>query len=257
MRVLGFDPVTEGTQVRARSGVLTESPALDDRLTARMTLQLFGEIYGVPKAHRRERAEELLQLFDLSSRADDKVGGFSKGMKQRMALARTIIHQPDLIFLDEPTAALDPVATREVHTMIRNASQKGGRTVILCTHNLYEAERLCTRVAVLAKGKILAQGTPAELAAQYGSAQRILIEVDPTQIEGAMERVRTLPAAPHVERSDTSVGAFSVQGIPATEVPLLLNALVSVGVRVFQVVREQATLEDVYFALQGKEIGDA
>ncbi len=256
MRVLGFDPVTQGTQVRARSGVLTESPALDDRLTARATLQLYGEMYGVPKAYRRKRADDLLELFDLTARANDKVGGFSKGMKQRMALARTIIHQPEVIFLDEPTAALDPVATREVHTMIRNASQKGGRTVILCTHNLYEAERLCTRVAVLAKGKILAEGTPLELSARYGSAQRILIEVDPNQVEGAMERIRTLPAAPHVERSVTLSNAFTAQGIPANEIPLVLNALVGVGVRVYQVVREQATLEDVYFALQGKEIGD-
>lgn len=256
MRVLGFDPVTQGTQIRARSGVLTESPALDDRLTARATLQLYGEMFGVPKAYRRKRADDLLELFDLGARANDKVGGFSKGMKQRMALARTIIHQPDIIFLDEPTAALDPVATRDVHQMIRNASQKGGRTVILCTHNLYEAERLCTRVAVMAKGKILAQGTPLELSAQYGSAQRILIEVDPSQIEGAMERVRTLPAAPHVERSESLSNGFTVQGIPAIEIPLILNALVSVGVRVYQVVREQATLEDVYFALQGKENGD-
>lgn len=250
MQVLGFDPVTQGTQVRARTGVLTESPALDDRLTARATLRIFGEIFGMSAADRNRRADELLELFDLTARANDKVGGFSKGMRQRMALARTVVHHPEIIFLDEPTAALDPVATREVHTMIRDASQKEGRTVVLCTHNLYEAERLCTRVAVLAQGKVLAMGTPAELAQKFGKAQRILVEVAPAQVENALLRIQSLPAAPIVERDDASQRILHVQGIPHADAPHLVAALVAAGIGIYQVMPEQATLEDVYFALQ-------
>lgn len=250
MSVLGYDPKTQGPQVRARTGVLTESPALDDRLTARATLRIFGEIFGMEKSARERRADELLEMFDLSARADDKVGGFSKGMRQRMALARTLVHRPEVIFLDEPTAALDPVATREVHAMIRNASQKEGRTVFLCTHNLYEAERLCTRVAVMAQGKLLAIGTPADLSRQYGRAQRILVQVDAPLVAAAMGCIQSLPTAPTVEKDANGQGILHVQGIPHTEAPQLVAALVRAGIGVYQVVPEQATLEDVYFALQ-------
>lgn len=256
MRVLGYDPVQQGPQVRARTGVLTESPALDDRLTARMTLRIFGEIFGMDAPQRNRRTDELLEMFDLSSRADDKVGGFSKGMRQRMALARTIVHSPDIIFLDEPTAALDPVATREVHTMIRDASQKEGRTVFLCTHNLYEAERLCTRVAVLAQGKVLAMGTPSDLAAKFGKTQRILVEVAPAQALQATACIEDLPVAPVVEQDITAQGILRVQGIPHADAPRLVAALVAAGIAIYQVVPEQATLEDVYFALQDAQHTD-
>lgn len=254
IRVLGMDPMTQGPQVRARTGVLTETPALDERLTARVTLRLFADIYGVPRAQVNARVDELLAMFDLSDRADDKIGGFSKGMRQRMALARTLIHSPDIIYLDEPTASLDPVATREVHLMIRNASTLEGRTVFLCTHNLYEAERLCTRVAVLAHGRLLAIGTPAELAQRYVRQQRLLLEVAPARVAEAQQIIERLPWGATVTVENSGSGRLHVQGIPRTDVPDAVNALVAQGVAIFEVMREEARLEDVYFALQ-EQIG--
>jgi ABC-2 type transport system ATP-binding protein len=171
-------------------------------------------------------------------------------MRQRMALARTILHHPEIIFLDEPTAALDPVATREVHQLIRDSAAREGRTVFLCTHNLYEAQRLCTHVAVLARGKLLAMGTPAELAARYGGRQRFGLEVEPTQIEAAVALLESLPWELHVSAENSGSGRLQVQGLPSTEAPEAIAALVHAGIRIFEVVREEATLEDVYFALQ-------
>jgi ABC-2 type transport system ATP-binding protein len=112
--VLGLDPVTQGPALRRRTGVLTETPSLDERLTARENLTFFADVWGVPERSVRDRVQKLLATFDLEDRAGDKVGGYSKGMKQRLALARALIHDPDLIFLDEPTAGLDPVASRRV-----------------------------------------------------------------------------------------------------------------------------------------------
>jgi ABC-2 type transport system ATP-binding protein len=252
IRVLGMDPATHGPQLRARTGVLTETPALDDRLTARITLRLFADIYGVPEAQVNRRVDELLAMFDLSERGDDKIGGFSKGMRQRMALARTLIHSPDIIFLDEPTAALDPVATREVHELIRDASSREGRTVFLCTHNLYEAERLCTRVAVLAHGRLLAIGTPSELAQRYGRQQRLAIEVAPGQVGRAQQVIAGLPWGAIATVENAASGRVQVQGIPRTEVPDAVNALVAQGIGIYEVTREEARLEDVYFALQAQ-----
>ncbi len=250
IRVLGMDPMTSGPQVRARTGVLTETPALDDRLSLRVTLRLFADIYGVPKEKVKARVDELLDLFDLSDRADEKIGGFSKGMRQRAALARTLIHSPDIIFLDEPTAALDPAATRDVHKLIRDASEREGRTVFLCTHNLYEAERLCTRVAVLARGRLLAIGTPAELAQRYGRQQRLSLEVAPAQVQLAQHVIENLPWGATVTIENAGTGLAHLQGIPRTDVPDLINALVARNIEIFAIAPEEAKLEDVYFALQ-------
>ncbi len=257
VRVLGFDPVAEGPQIRARTGVLTESPSLDDRLTARRTLRLFAEIYGVPRARVNRRCDELLEMFDLSERADDKVGSFSKGMRQRMALARTILHHPQIIFLDEPTAALDPVATREVHQLIRDSAELEQRTVFLCTHNLYEAQRLCSHVAVLAHGKLLAMGTPAELAVRYGGRSRVAVEVEPVQLAAAAQLLERMEWSPQVTAMNNGSGLLHVQGIPSPALPDVIGHLVHAGIRIFEVVRQEATLEDVYFALQERDGGDA
>ncbi len=249
-RVLGFDPATHGPQVRRRTGVLTETPSLDDRLTARSTLRIYADIYGVPKEQVNRRVDELLELFDLSERANDKVGGFSKGMRQKMALARTLLHAPEIIFLDEPSAGLDPVATREVHQLIVRASHTEKRTVFLCTHNLYEAQRLCSHVAVLAQGRVLAAGTPSELAARYGRTQRMNIEIDPQQREYALACLARLSWSPRAEVDADNPAILHVQGTLRPSVPAMLADLVVAGVSIYQVIEEEATLEDVYFALQ-------
>ncbi|MGD2040575.1 MAG: ABC transporter ATP-binding protein, partial [Anaerolineae bacterium] len=131
-RVLGLDPRTDGPALRRRTGVLTETPSLDERLTGRENLEIYADLYGVPQAKVHTRVAQLLERAELTGRADEKVGDYSKGMKQRLALARALIHHPELLFLDEPTSGLDPVATRRVHELITRLSHEEQRTIFLC-----------------------------------------------------------------------------------------------------------------------------
>jgi len=187
IRVLGLDPITDGPALRARTGVLTESASLDNRLTARDNLHIYADLFGVPRDKVASRAAELLEFFELGEHADAKVATFSTGMRQRLALARTLLHEPEMLFLDEPTAGLDPVAAHHVNELIANLSGEKGRTVFLCTHNLVEAQKLCDRVAVMEHGKLVAQGTPADLAHQYVKKLDVKIETAPEQIGTALE----------------------------------------------------------------------
>lgn len=254
-RVLGLDPVTQGHRIRARTGVLTETPALDNRMTAAATLRHFAEIYGVPKQERARRIDELLTTFELEGRADSKVGAFSKGMRQRLALARTLIHDPEIIFLDEPTSGLDPVAIRDVHQMIEGLSHRG-RTVFLCTHNLAEAERLCDRVAVLAQGRVLASGTPQALGGQLNRGYRISVEVDASDAEQA---VRIFAATPPITLAEVAADRVAARngsahivlhGVNRSDIPGIIAAALRHDLKLYRVQPEEPSLEDVYFALQ-------
>ncbi len=251
LRVLGCDPVTEGPELRRHTGVLTESPSLDERLTARENLSIYATLYDVPEDRVASRVEELLKGFDLAERADDKAGGYSKGMKQRLALARALIHKPEMLFLDEPTAGLDPVAARQVHDLIVRLSGEG-HTVFLCTHNLIEAQKLCDRVAVLEHGRLLALGTPAELSARYSHRQQLEVEVSPETMPAALETLRGVRGATDVTAENHSVVSFS--GVGHDSVPDVIALLAAAGVRIYRVTPQEPSLEDVYFALHG---GDA
>ncbi len=255
VRVFGLDPGKDGAKIRARTGVLTETPALDDRLTARATLTYFADMFGVPKANVAARVNELLELFDLGPRGDDKVGGFSKGMRQRLALACTLLHEPQIVYLDEPTSGLDPAATREVHQLIQRL-RAGGRTVFLATHNLAEAERLCDRVAVLAHGRALAIGTVGDLAARLNRGHRLLIEMDSSRVEQAIPLLQGLPHVTLVEATNDHNGVgpggalVRVHGAAREHVPQVVGALAAAGVPMFRVEPDEPSLEDVYFALE-------
>ncbi|MDQ2691235.1 MAG: ABC transporter ATP-binding protein, partial [Chloroflexota bacterium] len=150
--VLGLDPQTEGPALRARTGVLTETPSLDERLTAQENLSIYADLYGVPRGDVAERVKALLVDFELLERAHDKVGGYSKGMKQRLALARALLHRPEVLFLDEPTAALDPVAARHVHRLVENLARREGSTVFLCTHTWWKRSGCATAWQLWNKG---------------------------------------------------------------------------------------------------------
>ncbi len=248
-RVLDLDPLDSGPLLRRRTGVLTETPSLDERLTGRENLQIYADLYDVPYTAVPGRVEELLETFELAHRADEKVGGYSKGMKQRLALARALLHKPELLFLDEPTAGLDPIAALRVHEMITRLSEEEHRTVFLCTHNLAEAQKLCDRVAVLEHGRLVALGTPAELARQLGRSQRLEIEVAPGQVPTALQVVRGLldTQEPSLEN-----GKVTVVGAAREAIPDLVASLVAAGVRLYQVAAQEPSLEDVYLALHGE-----
>jgi ABC-2 type transport system ATP-binding protein len=245
-RVLGFEPLGEGPSLRRRTGVLTETPSLDERLTGRDNLSIYADLYGVPQAEVASRVAFLLDTFELTGRADEKAGDYSKGMKQRLALARALVHKPELLFLDEPTAGLDPVAARRVHEMIVHLSHEEQHTVLLCTHNLVEAQTLCDRVAVLEHGRLVALGTPAELAHQLGRSQRLEIEVAPKGAETTLELLKTTLGIAEPTQQD---GLIAVSGVDREAIPDLVAALVNAGMRIYRVTPQEPSLEDVYFAL--------
>jgi len=245
-RVLGLAPMEQGPALRRRTGVLTETPSLDERLTGRENLEIYAALYGVPQREIGSRVKELMEVFQLDDRAEEKASDYSKGMKQRLALARALIHRPQLLFLDEPTSGLDPVATRLVHDMITHLSHDEERTVFLCTHNLDEAQKLCDRVAVLEHGKVVALGTAAELARKLGRSQRLELEV----ARGDEETVlRLLTEAPGVSAHREN-GTIVAAGAEWAAIPGLVTSLASAGVRIYRVAPQEASLEDTYFALQ-------
>jgi ABC-2 type transport system ATP-binding protein len=248
--VLGLDPQTEGPAVRAKTGVLTETPSLDERLTARDNLSFYADLYNVPRPEVPGRVNSILTEFELADRADDKVGGYSKGMKQRLALARALLHKPEVLFLDEPTAALDPVGARHVHTLVENLARREGCTVFLCTHNLVEAQRLCDRVAVMEHGRLVALGTPSELTRQYVRRFDVDLEVDPVQMDLALQILQELPqlVIDHPKR-EKDILTVTLSGWEA--IPELLSILVQNGLRVYRLAPQEANLEQVYFALNG------
>ena len=165
-KVLDFDTQTQSAEIRNRTGVLLEDTGLYEWLSAEDNLEFHGRIYRLPKKERRARIKELLTYLGLWERRHDRVGKWSRGMKQKLAVARALLHRPALVFLDEPTAGLDPMATSALGDLLLELVAKEGITVFLTTHNLAEAEKLCDRVGIIKQGKLLATGTVNELKKQ-------------------------------------------------------------------------------------------
>lgn len=161
-RIAGYDVVTEATQVRASVGVLTEHHGLYNRMPPVEYLNFFGQIYRVEPGRRKQRIHDLLEQFGLADARARKIGEFSKGMRQKLALARALLHDPPVLLLDEPTSAMDPESARLVRDSIKNL-RSAERTIIICTHNLAEAEELADDIAIIRKGKIIIQGSPSML----------------------------------------------------------------------------------------------
>lgn len=164
-RIAGFDTVKEAKHVRHLIGLLTEFPGLYMRMKGLDYLQFFGELQGMPKNIIRSRSEELLQRFELWDARDLQIGNYSKGMKQKLTLVRAMLHDPQVLFLDEPTSAMDPHSAKLVRDAIANLRHEK-RTIVLCTHNLNEAEQLADRIAIVRRGQIIANGTPLQLKQQ-------------------------------------------------------------------------------------------
>jgi ABC-2 type transport system ATP-binding protein len=162
IRVAGFDAVQQPAQVQRRVGVLTEVPGLYERMRGREYLDFFGQLYRVPALERRQRAEELLARLGMAHALDARIGTYSKGMKQKLAIVRAMLHDPLVLLLDEPTSAMDPHSARLVRDSIAGL-RDARRSIIICTHNLVEAETLADRIAIIRRGQIIALGSPAEL----------------------------------------------------------------------------------------------
>lgn len=174
-------------EIRRRIGLLTESPNIYERLSAMQNLRFFARAYGLSEAITEERIAELLQTFDLKDRRNDKVGTFSKGMKQKLAIARALIHKPSLLLLDEPTSALDAESARSIRELILETARRYGHTILISTHNMDDASRLCDRIAILNHGKIIASGREGEIAREIQRKRETLGDrADPIVLKVSM-----------------------------------------------------------------------
>lgn len=244
--VNGLELGKQDIDVRRSVGILTESPGLYERLSAERNLTVFADLYEVPADKRDKTVQRYLEMMGLWDRRHDIVAGFSKGMKQKMAIARALLHEPKLLFLDEPTASLDPEASRVVRDFIEEL-KKEGRTIFLCTHNLTEADRLCDRIGVM-KQKLVTVDTPANLRrALFG--RRVLLQ--PVTLTPAITAaVKALPFVKSVEPSDG--GLLVALDKPEEQNPLLVRAVLQAGGDVQFLSEFKHSLEDVYFGLVGE-----
>jgi len=251
-RVLGLDVVKDAREVRKRIGyVFGGERGVYERLSGYDNLRYFAELYGVPPKLQKPRIEELLELVGLKGREHERAEGYSRGMKQRLHVARGLLHDPEVLFLDEPTIGLDPVGARELRSTIASLTA-AGKTILLTTHYMFEADALCDRIAVISKGKIVAEGTPADLKRGVGQGSVLEVEVYGVD-EETIERVRRLGGVLAVsveEREQAQVLVVQTQA----EVELTSAILGNLnGGQVGRISQREPTLEDAYVALVTEE----
>ena len=246
--VLGFDTTTQGDQVRARVGALLEHTGLYTQMSAADNLEFYGRAWHLPKAERKARTKELLSRLGYWERRDEKVGTWSRGMRQKLGIARALYHRPQLLFLDEPTAGLDVMAANDLREQLADLATHEGVTIFLTTHNMAEAERLCRQVAVIRQGKLVAVGHPDELRRQTGGPR---VEVYGRGFsEEVVSLARTQPEVVSVQARN---GRLILDLQADAEVSPLVNMLVGAGVEVEEVRRGKASLEDVFLTLMEEE----
>jgi ABC-2 type transport system ATP-binding protein len=248
-RVLGLDVVADARKVRSRIGyVFGGDRGLYERLSALDNLRYFAELYGVDPRTQRRRIAQVLELVGLAGREAERVEGYSRGMRQRLHIARGILHDPPVVFLDEPTIGVDPVGARELRATIASLTS-AGKTVLLTTHYMFEADALCDRVAVIAKGRVVAEGTPKDLKARV--TDRTVVEIEVYGVaEDAVEKLRVVPGVASVSLEERDQAQLLlVQGEQRRlELTQALLARLD-GVRVGRVAVREPTLEDAYVDL--------
>ena len=239
--VLGFDSTSQSQTIRERTGALLEHSGLYERLTAYDNLDLFGRIWHMSGAQRAERIRELLGQFGLWDRRNDSVSTWSRGMKHKLAVARAILHRPQLVFLDEPTAGLDPLAATALREDLAQLAAREGTSIFLTTHNLAEAERLCSYVGVIARGRLLAAGHPDELRSRL-QGQRV-------EISGRGLQPELIQGVAGVAAAQNENGRLVVHMDEGASTAPVVHALVHAGADVEEVRRGAASLEEVFLSL--------
>jgi ABC-2 type transport system ATP-binding protein len=250
VRVLGLDPVTQHTQLRRRIGyVFGGDKGLYDRISALDNLRFFADVYRVPLRAKQARIEELLEMVGLRGREQERVETYSRGMRQRLHIARGLLHDPEVLFLDEPTIGLDPVGARELRETVADLQQVG-KTILLTTHYMLEADELCDRIAIITGGRIVAEGTPVEL--KRGISDGNVIEIEAFGVtETAVAGLRLIDGVEAVtveEQGQAQLIVVSSRRGPEL-IPPLLGALD--GANLGRVVAREPTLEDAYVRLVG------
>jgi ABC-2 type transport system ATP-binding protein len=246
--VLGRDARTDPAGIREHCGALLEHSGLYERLSAQDNLDFYARVWHLPPAARRERVRELLTGLGLWDRRREIVGGWSRGMRQKLAVARALLHHPALVFLDEPTAGLDPIAAAALREDLTTLARREGVTVFLTTHNLAEAEKLCDRVGVIRGGRLLAVGRPDELRAR---ARKDRMEVTGRGLDARI--VGLLQAQPVVESASLTGDRVVLQVSDGLDTAPLVSLLVREGVAIDEVRKGGADLEEAFLALVGTE----
>jgi ABC-2 type transport system ATP-binding protein len=247
-QVLGLDTSTQGNEIRARCGALLEHHGLYERMSAEDNLEYFGRIWRLPDPERKARVKELLSGMGLWERRRELVGGWSRGMKQKLAVARALLHRPELVFLDEPTAGLDPVAASGLREELAALVAREGVTVFLTTHNLTEAEKLCQEVGVIRDGRLLAVGPLERLRAGAGGPR---LEITGKGFTPSL--LQNLQARPEVSGVELNDGRLVIHLRQPFESAPLVSQLVSAGVEVEEVRKGSASLEEAFLALMNEE----
>ena len=246
--VAGFDIVSDTENVRLRIGVALQNAALDLKQTGREILDMQGRLYGLTGAQRTERIDHLLGLVDIGDAIDDMVSTYSGGMKRRLDLAASLVHQPEVLFLDEPTTGLDPVSRAAVWAEVRKLNTEMGMTIFLTTQYLEEADELADRVGIIAKGRIVAEGTPTELKRSIG-ADVIIAKVSTEDAARAAQALQTVHGLDHVEAKGDSIVIGVTNGGSALS-PVAV-ALSSAGITVNELTMRTPTLDDVFLETTG------
>lgn len=247
-QVLGFDVREQANEVRERSGALLEHHGLYERLSAADNLDYYGRIWHMSRAEREARIRELLEPVGLYARRNEPVGRWSRGMKQKLAVARTLMHRPELVFLDEPTAGLDPVASAALREDLALLASREGVTIFLTTHNLAEAEKLCNQVGVINHGQLLALGSPADLRSRT-SAPRLYVSGQGFSSQ-VIEGLRGNALVGHVQQRN---GQIIMDLNDMARSHEIVAQLVGAGVQIDEVRKEKADLEDVFLRLVEEE----
>ncbi|MFX1256079.1 MAG: ABC transporter ATP-binding protein [Promethearchaeota archaeon] len=250
--IAGFDIKKDAMKIRNRVGVLTEYPCVYERLTLRQNLRYFAEMYDVPKTEIKDRIEEITELLGLGDRLDSPVGTFSKGMKQKSGIARAMIHEPEILFLDEPTAPLDPVSAKNVRDAIAKLAASESRTVFLCTHRLVEAQNLCDHIGIISSGKLVVTGSTETIISDPSG----LIQVDfhlvilDDKIIKAVQEVSGVKKV-DINREQNVLSIFCENSGNIT--PNVVEKIVTLSGKILEVKRVQKTLEDVYLEIMKEQ----
>jgi ABC-2 type transport system ATP-binding protein len=242
--ILGHEVARQPTEARRLAGVLLEHTGLYERLSAADNLDYFGRLWRMPAVDREARIVELLTHFGLADRRTEIVGTWSRGMKQKVALARALLHRPPVVFLDEPTAGLDPVAAHSLRTDLLTLARREGVTVFVTTHNLDEAERMCDRVGVIRSGRLVAEGNPSALRSAGGRAE---VVIEGSRFDGGVAALRARPEVANVDEIDGHRLEVELTGDPP--VAPLVRLLIEHGAEIEEVRKGARSLEEAFLSL--------
>jgi len=248
-RVSGYNIAENPLDVRQTVGILTENPSLYERLSAQENMDFFAEAYNLSEPKEKiSRIKELLEFFDLWERRNDKVATFSKGMKQKLAIARALVHKPPVLFLDEPTAGLDPESAKEVRDLMEMLSRREKHTILLCTHHLEDAEKLCNRVMIINKGKNMVVGTPDELRNRIIGKPTVRInlrKLDPKIVEAT----KKVSHVEQVEFDESTSNLTIILDDASLGTPEVVKSIVDAGGQILAVYAVRPSLEEVYLKM--------